>query len=917
MASRTHRERKAGGRTPLRRVTQPLRRRRGRAVLFEPDGRPEQVPAAARDIIESGQSQTELQRQKKMFEAVLENLPIAVFIKDAQTLRYVTANRFARKTLGQPVENALGKTVYDLFPKEQADLLDATDRETLATRRMVEIPEQPILGRGGDMRIQHVRKVPVFDERGEPWLVVGIADDITERKRTDAILRETEQRLRLLLESTAEGIYGVDTGGRCTFVNPAALKMLGYRRADALLGEPMHERIHHTRPGGTPYPAADCAIYSAFRSACGAHSVGELFWRADGTGFPVEYWSYPIVQEGAVIGAVVSFLDISERRRAEEELARQRRLLDAIIDNLPLAVFAMDPFTGGHVMRNRIARERFGALPRAGDGAALHEPGARDRADQMPAVHRMAFDARQMVESFEEEAFGPSGRRRIQHVRKVPLFDEHDRPWMLVGIADDITEQRRREEELKRQKKLLDAVIEYLPVGVTVKDARTLRYLLRNRMAEKLTGLTHGATHGKRADDVWPPDLACSINEADSKALAGGTPVSSDFTVLRQLRGRIVRNLKVPVPDDRGQYTHIVSILEDLTDIETAHAALRRSEERLRHLISMSPAAIYSFSLEPPFGTTYVSDNVTAQLGWASAEFTSDPAFRAEHIHPEDRARVRETVQQIVRDEHYACSYRFRHKNGAWRWMHDEARVVRNPDGTPQEGIGIWMDITEQHEATEERVQRTLRQRDALVKEVHHRIKNHLQGIAGLLRQKVPAHPAVAPLLESVVAQMKAVALVYGLQDSADAPVSVQRVVDAICTSLEALLPCRLTRKYDARHAALTLAGSAAVPVAVALNELVHNAIKHGERNAGVASVEIEYAEGGSRAEIRIANSGRLPSGFDYASGAACGTGLDLVKTLLDPEGTTLDIRMRGDEVETALALEPPVVVAPALPTAA
>ncbi|MGQ0524811.1 MAG: PAS domain S-box protein [Betaproteobacteria bacterium] len=748
------------------------------------DGKPEKILVASRDITESKQAQRELQRQKNMFEAVFENLPIAVFIKDAQTLRFVRTNRFARRTLGHPVESAAQKTVHDLFPADQAGRFDATDREALVTRRMVEIPEQEVLGRAGDVRVQHVRKVPVFDEKGEPWVLVGIAEDITVRKRT------------------------------------------------------------------------------------------------------------------------------------EEELARQKRLLDAIIDNLPLAVFVTEPFTGRHMMRNRIAREWFGALPRAGDGAALNEPGTRDPADQTPAMDRRAFDTRQMVESFEEQALGPSGRRRIQRVRKVPLFDEHDRPWMLVGIADDITEQTRREEELKRQKKLLDAVIECLPVGVTVKDARTLRYLLRNRMAEKLTGLSDAATRGKRADEVWPPDFARFINASDSMALAGRTPVRGDFTMLRQLRGRIVRNLKVPVPDDRGKYTHIVSILEDLTDIETAHAALRRSEEHLRQLISMSPAAIYSFSLAPPFDTTYISDMVTVQVGWPPSEFTNGRDFWIEHVHPEDRPRVLEAIQLIESDGHFACTYRFQHKNGSWRWMHDEARLVRNADGTPQEGIGIWVDVTEQHQASEERVQRTIRQRDALVKEVHHRIKNHLQGIAGLLRQKVPAHPAVAPLLESVVAQMKSVALVYGLQEGADAPVSVQRVVDAICTSLEALLPCRLVRRYDARHA-LTLAGSAAVPVAVALNELMYNAVKHGEHDPDPPTVEVEYAERGARAEIRIANSGRLPSGFDYASGAGCGTGLDLVKTLLDPKGSTVEIRTRGGDVVTELMLGPPLVMAQPVLTAA
>ena len=103
-------------------------------------------------------------------------------------------------------------------------------------------------------------------------------------------LRESEERVRLLLESTGEAIYGIDLDGNCTFCNPACLQILGYDDVANLLERNMHRAIHHTKPDGSPYPDAECQIYQAFRQRRGVHVDDEVLWRADGTSFQAEYW---------------------------------------------------------------------------------------------------------------------------------------------------------------------------------------------------------------------------------------------------------------------------------------------------------------------------------------------------------------------------------------------------------------------------------------------------------------------------------------------------------------------------------------------------------------------------------------------------------------------------------------------------
>jgi PAS domain S-box-containing protein len=139
-------------------------------------------------------------------------------------------------------------------------------------------------------------------------------------------LIDSDELVRLLLNSTGEGIYGVDLDGNCTFANPACAKLLGYESVDQLLGQHMHNLVHHTRASGEPYPVEECCIYQAYREHKGTHIDDEVMFSADGPSFPAEYWSYPVEHEGELVGCVVTFVDISERRRIEEELRQTEKM---------------------------------------------------------------------------------------------------------------------------------------------------------------------------------------------------------------------------------------------------------------------------------------------------------------------------------------------------------------------------------------------------------------------------------------------------------------------------------------------------------------------------------------------------------------------------------------------------------------
>ncbi len=152
-------------------------------------------------------------------------------------------------------------------------------------------------------------------------------------------LRESEERIKLLLNSTAEGIFGVDTNGRCTFCNSACVNILGYETEKDILGQNIHALIHHTRADGSFCSLEECSIFSAFRIGQGVYCENDIFWRPDNSQINAEYRSHPIFKNNEVVGAVVTFNDIMEKNRTKKLLEKSLRTCADIVREIPSGLF--------------------------------------------------------------------------------------------------------------------------------------------------------------------------------------------------------------------------------------------------------------------------------------------------------------------------------------------------------------------------------------------------------------------------------------------------------------------------------------------------------------------------------------------------------------------------------------------------
>ena len=199
----------------------------------------------------------------------------------------------------------------------------------------------------------------------------GALSDLTERRRAEEALEELRRDRDLILSSAGEGIYGLDGEGLTTFVNPAAAEMLGWE-PDELLGKSQHAVIHHTHADGSTYAAVNCPIYAAFSDGAVHRVDDEVFWRKDGTSFPVEYVSTPIQHpEDGLVGAVVTFRDITERKAAEVALQDAMKELAALKDRLAEEnLYLREEVKLNHRLRG----DHWGQLP-ASAGAAQDRAG--------------------------------------------------------------------------------------------------------------------------------------------------------------------------------------------------------------------------------------------------------------------------------------------------------------------------------------------------------------------------------------------------------------------------------------------------------------------------------------------------------------------------------------------------------------
>ncbi len=277
-------------------------------ALLDSQSNPSFIITTGTDVTDRRTAEAVLRESEARYRQLIESSLGVVLTHDLRG-NLLSINRHAARNLGYEPEQLIGRNLATLMPPERSDSFQ--DYMDIISREGEEEGLSYLRHRNGDVRTVAYRNRLIQVEGREPF-VLSHGVDITTQSRTERQLQMLSRQSQSILESVGDGIYGLDTAGRCTIINHAAAAMLGFTSHE-VLGRSMHDLMHHTHADGRPYPAASCPILQCLKTLKPIRVRKEVFWRKDGTSFPVEYTANPQLDDGVPVGVVVAFQDVTER----------------------------------------------------------------------------------------------------------------------------------------------------------------------------------------------------------------------------------------------------------------------------------------------------------------------------------------------------------------------------------------------------------------------------------------------------------------------------------------------------------------------------------------------------------------------------------------------------------------------------
>jgi PAS domain S-box-containing protein len=533
------------------------------------------------------------------------------------------------------------------------------------------------------------------------------------------------------------------------------------------------------------------------------------------------------------------------------------------------------------------------------------------------------FEARIALALRERHRF--SGERRLRRrdgslvwvqvaVRPVEDETEPDRGAAAAGVICsfvDIDERRSARESLALQADRTRAILNSVLVGIVTVSADGIQWM--NRSARRMFGGELADFVGESLSIVATPEADHPLRRTDYLSRLEEGQAETFECRLKARDGRefwVVGNA-VLTGHVAGGGAELTIALMDIERRRQAEVSIAQAQASLQRVIETAPLAIALFDARSlrvqqlnHTAASFFGRPLSDVLGAVLEDATAAPraqALRGWLLHAADSGQA---GQHEWRDE---AEDRGDDVSGPPSRVWD-CRIAPLDDANAADAqlLLVASDVTEQRAAERARLQAAIAQREVLVREVHHRIKNNLQGVAGLLQHSVARHPGLATVLSEAVSQVQAIAQVYGLQVGANGPLDVASLLQAIAQSAQRTFGRSITVAVEGAvpH---RLPEAESIPVALTINELFTNAIKHSPG----ADVRATLSAQGETVLIRIASHAALPSGFDLQQVRTGVSGLGLVRALLPRRSATLTLLQEGDDVVARIELRPPGVRLP------
>jgi len=411
-------------------------------ALYDKSGKLHGFSKVAHDISERKKAEDALRSSEARYRALYHDNPTMIVTLDAE-LTMLSVNPVCASQLGYTIDELEGRSALKLFHEDDRPAVVEQLRTCLQNPHQVHRWLFRKVCKDGEMLWVEETAQAVYDVSGVLNILV-VCQDVTERKRLEDELKKTSMQNELILASAGEGIIGLDLEGNQTFVNTAAAAMLGHE-VNELVGKPSHATWHYARPDGTRYPAEECPIYAAYKNGK-LFSGEEIFLRKDGTGFPVQFTSRPILFDEEIVGAVLTFNDISERKRMEEAFRESEERFRATFNQAAVGIGHVTP--DGHWLRvNQKYCDVVGYTEEEFNSLTIKDITHPDDQEKSMQQYQLLLEGKLRNYSLEKRYIHKNGSTVWVNLTASMVFDAGGKPIFAVGVAEDISKRKQAEEE--------------------------------------------------------------------------------------------------------------------------------------------------------------------------------------------------------------------------------------------------------------------------------------------------------------------------------------------------------------------------------------------------------------------------------------------------------------------------------------
>ena len=707
----------------------------------------------------------------------------------------------------------------------------------------------------------------------------------------------SDERFRMMIEMTNEGIWSLDANLKTDFVNAALCRKLGYteeemlsRQTSDFLFDDDKERFQaelRQRLGGSGYKREQ-----RLRKRNGE----ELWFMVHGT---------PLRDaQGNFQGVFAMLSDITDLKRTERALAESVHNLDEAQRIANIGSWELN-LVNGHLRWSReifriyecdpssfvASYEGFLNIVHPDDRKMVNEAYTNSVADRTPydITHRLLMS---------------DGRVKWMRSRCETYYDELGKPVRSAGTSQDITQSKTAEDQLNSARRLFETIVENVPNMIFMKRASDLRFEFLNHAGEQLVGMSRDKLIGHNDYDIFPEEQADFFTSLDREVLARDEVVDIPEEAIDTPQGtRVLHTKKVAIRDELGRPQYLLGISEDLTERRQAQANLLEKESQYRMAIETSPNGFYILDMR---GRLIEVNQAYAQTtGYKRDELLN---MTITDLDADDNdAVVQAKFSDIISAGGYARFEKI-HKRKDGTLVPVEIVASYSPDHGGRFYVFIT-DLTERRLAELDlQNARETAYRDVLVREVHHRIKNNLQGIIGVLRLGAISNRSLSEIIGDAINQVQSISILHGLQGrTGRTRVGLCELVASIAENGLQMWNCKILLDMPKDWHIYELTESEAVPVALILNELIANAVKHGTDN-GEIQMNLRDTAGKHGVSISIYNGGELPPGFGLDKPEMLGTGLQLVASLLPRTGADISWEQNKNKIITCFSLDEPVI---------